>query len=374
MAKIQIREKDLFSKALNGLLDERKAIPDEAHPALDVGFLAAFLANALTEEQLEAYRQHLAKCDLCQEAMALQAKAGNLEYTAPKKSPQNASRKRQKQNWAVYVAVACALLLLIGWLGISSLVSSAKKDPKTQIAQVDDGKKTDTNTDANPAAPTNATPAISIETPPENVTKQEAEDSSTLKSPETEKPARKALLAMLTPGDVPQTLSLNQLGIWPNGLLVTKSLATASPEDLKKAEAFQLAMKEAPEDFDLTLDYVAFLLFKADDAELAEPLVKDLAEKPLSDAQKLRLAQLRGTLAFQLGDCLQAIEAFQSVANQTREPLDRLNLATALYANEQRDEACALLESLKDQIQDEKIQKQIDTVLKFSKQGDSNED
>lgn len=355
------------------------------HPALDISFLEMFMAQALSQEQIEEYRAHLAICPICREEMAIHARCGTLtppdSATRPNSASRNIpSRDTPSTNTAASPNVTCS----------SSLPTSSKcLKPQSKTRWIrrtmsavvcgtlclvgvfyywnpqSDGQKAALNAStANTSPPkTGALPNETDSMPAEQTFPQTLAAESPFPSEEGSKNILTELDVLLLYEEQPMALTLAALGFRVNGLNPAKYLIQEDPAHKKIAQRYQKALAESPENPTLVLNYAAFLIFSERSPEEADVLLKNIVLESLDQKQRYTVSKLTALSFFLQSRFSEALPHFAKAAEISAESTDKLDWATALYAAGQEEEARALFHDLRNEISDPQILRQIQRLL-----------
>ena len=360
------------------------------HPAFDIEFLEDLIAGALPEEKLEEYREHLAQCPLCRDEMALHARCGTLQDAQRSVMPMQPSRPAASNspasNSPASRSETCHHVRARAWFSFLGLATCGglamlcapllmqEQDPEKKIAnmlelesQIAPEESSDV-LEQTPGASEQDSDFLHSEyvtEAPQAVPSEFSDTQNDVYAKPKEEKIRilRELRASILPEDRMPEWTLAALGFPLCGQSSDREFPPMDARLQNLNELFRVALANAPEEAGLYLEYAAFLLYTADQPELAKQVLETLPAETLNDRQKRDCAKLTALTLFTLRKFEEAVPYFEEAAQASQQTADKLDLAAALYAAEEKERALTLLRELKEEVTAPETLRQIQRVL-----------
>ena len=393
------------------------------HPAFDIEFLEDLIAGALPEEKLEEYREHLAQCPLCRDEMALHARCGTLQDAQRSVMPMQPSRPAASNSAASNSAASnsaasnsaasnspasnspasnspasnspasnspasrsetCHHVRARAWFSFLGLATCGglamlcapllmqEQDPEKKIANMLESqiapKESSDVLEQTPGASEQDSDFLHSEyvtEAPQAVPSEFSDTQNDLYAKPKEEKIRilRELRASILPEDRMPEWTLAALGFPLCGQSSDREFPPMDARLQNLNELFRVALANDPEEAGLYLEYAAFLLYTADQPELAKQVLETLPAETLNDRQKRDCAKLTALTLFTLRKFEEAVPYFEEAAQASQQTADKLDLAAALYAAEEKERALTLLRELKEEVTAPETLRQIQRVI-----------
>ena len=363
------------------------------HPAFDIEFLEDLIAGALPEEKLEEYREHLAQCPLCRDEMALHARCGTLQDAQRSVMPMQPSRPAASNSAASNSPASnspasrsetCHHVRARAWFSFLGLATCGglamlcapllmqEQDPEKKIANMLESqiapKESSDVLEQTPGASEQDSDFLHSEyvtEAPQAVPSEFSDTQNDLYAKPKEEKIRilRELRASILPEDRMPEWTLAALGFPLCGQSSDREFPPMDARLQNLNELFRVALANDPEEAGLYLEYAAFLLYTADQPELAKQVLETLPAETLNDRQKRDCAKLTALTLFTLRKFEEAVPYFEEAAQASQQTADKLDLAAALYAAEEKERALTLLRELKEEVTAPETLRQIQRVI-----------